>query len=123
MAKNTIRKLVSNYLLHSPDTPRDRVPPSALNKYPVRMEFEIEPNSVMKLDDDISVAMQKLERMNEIIDSLPGYDCGSCGSPTCRAFAEDIVLGYANEMECIHKLKDRLQNMAEQMVELAQTKR
>ena len=123
VAKNTIRKLVSNSLLRSPDTPRDRVPPSTLNKYPVRMEFEIEPHSVMKLDDDITVAMQKMQRMNEIIDSLPGYDCGSCGSPTCRAFAEDIVLGYASEMECIHKLKDRLQNMAEQMVELAQTKR
>ena len=42
---------------------------------------------------------------------------------TSRPSISDIVLGYASEMECIHKLKDRLQNMAEQMVELAQTKR
>ncbi len=123
VAKNTIRKLVSNALARSPDTPQARVEPSLLNKYPVRMEQEIEPHSVMKLDDDITVAMEKMQRMNEILDSLPGYDCGSCGSPTCRAFAEDIVLGFASEMECIHKLKDKLQNMAEQMVELAQTKR
>ncbi len=123
VAKNTIRKLVSTTLARSGDTPQTRVEPSVLNKYPLRMEHEIEPHSVMKLDDDISAAMEKLERMNKIIDSLPGYDCGSCGSPTCRAFAEDIVLGYASEMECIHKLKDKLQNMAEQMVELAQTKR
>ena len=123
VAKNTIRKLVNNTLARSDKTPQASVEASVLNKYPVRMEHEIEPNSAMTLDGDISAAMRKLERMNEIIASLPGYDCGSCGSPTCRAFAEDIVLGYANEMECIHKLKDRLQNMAEQMVELAQTKR
>ena len=123
VAKNTIRKLVANTLERCKDTPQARVGASVLNKYHVRMEHEIEPNSVMKLDDDLSAAMEKLERMNGIIASLPGYDCGSCGSPTCRAFAEDIVLGYANEMECIHKLKDKLQNMAEQMVELAQTKR
>ena len=51
------------------------------------------------------------------------HDCGSCGSPTCRTFAEDIVCGYCNEMFCIHKLKDRLKVMAQQMVELAQMKR
>ena len=94
-----------------------------MDKYPLRLDTPITPNPAMKLDEDISVAMQKMQRMNEIIESLPGYDCGSCGSPTCRAFAEDIVLGYANEMECIHKLKDQLKTMAEQMVKLAQTKR
>ena len=50
-------------------------------------------------------------------------DCGSCGSPTCRTFAEDIVRGYAGEMDCIHILRDKLKVMAQQMVELAQTKR
>ena len=67
--------------------------------------------------------MEKLNRMNAILATLPGYDCGSCGSPTCRSFAEDIVLGYANEMECIHLLRDKLQAMAEQMVEVAQIRR
>ena len=94
-----------------------------MNKYALKMDKPLEPNSVMKLDDDFSVAMQKMQRMNEIIAELPGYDCGSCGSPTCRCFAEDIVLGFANEMECIHKMRDKLQTMAEQMVELAQTRR
>ena len=67
--------------------------------------------------------MQKMERINPIGEELPGYDCGSCGSPTCRTFAEDIVGGFCGEMDCIHKLKDQLKVMAQQMVELAQTKR
>ena len=123
VAKNTIRKLVSTALSKNPATPRESVPVSLMNKYPLRLDMPIDANSAMKLDDNIAVAMQKLQRVDELTAQLPGYDCGSCGSPTCRAFAEDIVLGFANEMECIHRLKDKLQTMAEQMVELAQTKR
>ena len=58
-----------------------------------------------------------------IVRRLPGYDCGSCGSPTCRTFAEDIVRGYCNEMDCIHILKEQLKVMAQKMVELAKTTR
>ena len=123
VAKNSIRKLVAVTKAKNAETPAQSVPASLMNKYHLWLDVPIEPNSAMKLDENIAVAMQKLQRMNEIIAELPGYDCGSCGSPTCRAFAEDIVLGYASEMECIHKLKDKLRNMAEQMVELAQTKR
>ena len=84
---------------------------------------QISPNSVMRLDDDIVDAMRKLEQLEEIVRSLPGYDCGSCGSPTCRTFAEDIVRGYCNKMDCIHVLKDQLKIMAQKMVELAKTTR
>ena len=123
VAKNSIRKLVEAAHRHSDATPQQSVSAADLNKYPMRLDVPIIANSVMKLDDDLTMAMQKLQRVNEIIADLPGYDCGSCGSPTCRAFAEDIVLGFANEMECIHKMRDKLQTMAEQMVELAQTRR
>ena len=83
----------------------------------------IEPNTVMKLDDDIVAAMRKLDRINDILLKLPGYDCGSCGSPTCRTFAEDIVRGQCTEMDCIHILKDRIKTMAEEMLTLAQNQR
>ena len=42
---------------------------------------------------------------------------------TCAIAAEDIGREYCSEMDCIHKLKDKLKVMAQQMVELAQTKR
>ena len=69
----------------------------------------------MRLDDDIVEAMRKIEQMEEITARLPGYDCGSCGSPTCKTFAEDIVRGFATELDCIHILKERLKVMAQQM--------
>ena len=120
VAKNAIRKLSRSCVK---EHPTENVPASLMTKYPLYFDTPIEPNSVMKLDENLVVAMQKMERMNAILDNLPGYDCGSCGSPTCRTFAEDIVRGYCGEMDCIHKLKDQLKVMAEKMVELAQTKR
>lgn len=120
VARGAIRTLLRNCDITHPD---EKVNVSYLNKYNLLGDKHITANSAMKLDDDIVEAMRKIEQMENIVSRLPGYDCGSCGSPTCRTFAEDIVRGYCNEMDCIHILKDRLKVMAQQMVELAKTTR
>lgn len=120
VARGAIRTLLRNCDITHPD---EKVNVSYLNKYNLLGDKHITANSAMKLDDDIVEAMRKIEQMEEIMRRLPGYDCGSCGSPTCRTFAEDIVRGYCNEMDCIHVLKDRLKVMAQQMVELAKASR
>ena len=38
--------------------------------------------------------------IEEITEKLPKIDCGSCGAPTCMAFAEDIVKGETTADEC-----------------------
>ena len=73
---------------------------------------------IMKLDDDFGKAMKKLEDLEKINDELPGLDCGACGAPSCRALAEDIVRGIANETDCIFKLRERVRDLAEKMMEL-----
>lgn len=120
VARGAIRALMHGCDITHPD---EKVKVSYLTKYHLLGDKHITANSAMKLDDDIVEAMRKMEQMEEIVNRLPGYDCGSCGSPTCRTFAEDIVRGYATEMDCIHILKDRLKVMAQQMVELAKTTR
>ncbi len=120
IARNAIRSLMKGCDIRHPD---EVVKTSYLTKYPLQSTKKITPNSVMKLDDDIAEAMRKMEQMEEIEKSLPGYDCGSCGSPTCRTFAEDIVRGHASKMDCIHILKDQLKIMAQKMVQLAKTTR
>lgn len=60
------------------------------------------------LDEDISVAMDKLRQIEVLYESMPKLDCGSCGSPTCMTLAEDIVKGYARETECIFKLREKV---------------
>lgn len=120
VARNSIRRLVEGNMSLHPDL---KVDVSLLTKYPLYSPDAILPNSAMKLDDDIVEAMRKMERIEAIYKRLPGYDCGSCGSPTCHTFAEDIVQGFAREMDCIHIMKEQLKIMAQQMVNLAQTTR
>ncbi len=120
VARNAIRALMKGSDMTHPD---EKVNASYLNKYAVQTDKPVSPNSVMRLDEDIVEAMRKMEQMEEIVKTLPGYDCGSCGSPTCMTFAEDIVRGYCNKMDCIHILKDQLKIMAQKMVELAKTTR
>lgn len=73
---------------------------------------------VMKLDTDFAKAMKKLEELEIINNGLPGLDCGACGAPSCRALAEDIVRGNANETDCIFKLREKVRDLASQMIEL-----
>lgn len=74
---------------------------------------------MMQLDDDIMEAMKKFERMEEVLNSLPGLDCGACGAPSCQALAEDIVQGKATEIDCIYRLRASVKKLAQGMLELA----
>lgn len=78
----------------------------------------IEYKPVMKLDADMEKAMKKLEELEKINSELPGLDCGACGAPSCRALAEDIVRGIANETDCIFKLREKVRDLAAQMMDL-----
>ena len=77
------------------------------------------PRPMMQLDDDIMEAMKKFERMEEVLNSLPGLDCGACGAPSCQCLAEDIVQGKATEIDCIFKLRASVKKLAQGMLELA----
>jgi len=89
----------------------------------LRMTQEIEPNNSMQLEGTMKQRIAMAERIDELEKSLPGLDCGSCGSPTCRALAWDIAHGYANELNCIFKLNDRISSLAAEMVTLGASTR
>lgn len=80
----------------------------------------VEPRSMLAMDSDIAAAMRKIEAMEAVLVRLPGLDCGSCGSPSCKALAEDIVQGRASETDCVFRLRERVKTLAEEMVDLAQ---
>ena len=46
---------------------------------------------ISRLSDSIAESMRMMADIQNIKASLPGIDCGACGSPSCRAFAEDVV--------------------------------
>jgi hypothetical protein len=53
------------------------------------------------LDKDISKAIEKRKRIQEVHEGLPQINCGACGAPTCLSFAEDVVLGRAQFEGCV----------------------
>lgn len=61
----------------------------------------IDERSMLKLDDDMESAIKKMNRIKKVNSYLPGIDCAACGSPSCKALAEDVVQGRANTSDCI----------------------
>ena len=82
------------------------IPP--LMKWDENLEFA----PVLKLSDDLGEAMRMMSEIDQIESGLPGLDCGSCGAPTCRAFAEDVVRGLSRKSGCIFVMKEQIQSMA-----------
>ena len=78
----------------------------------VRRDKELQYLPTFVLDQDREMAISKQLRIQELESHLPGLHCGSCGAPSCRAFAEDVVLGRASEDDCIFKVRERMRSMA-----------
>ncbi len=117
VAKNRNRRLANAF--PRTDLERDAHVQEYVNSPIIRYSRPFEPRSIMKLSDDVNEAMRMMDRMEAIVKNLPGLDCGSCGSPSCRTLAEDIVRGQAVEMDCIFKLRDKLRILAQEMADLA----
>ena len=79
---------------------------------------ELEYTPVMKLSDDLEEAITMMDEIEALRTRLPGIDCGSCGSPTCKAFAEDVVKGKVNESDCIFILKQKVKSAAAALSQL-----
>ena len=79
---------------------------------------ELEFSNVLTLSDDIGRAMQMMVEIDGVEQSLPGLDCGACGAPTCRAFAEDVVRGNCRKEDCIFNLRKEIQRFADTIAKL-----
>ena len=87
---------LKRYLPVSPNRPDDKeIPASYL------FEGSVEYDASFSLSSDRNEAMRMMSDIQNITKSLPGLDCGSCGAPTCMAFAEDIVKNETNADECV----------------------
>lgn len=73
---------------------------------------EVEFVPVFRLGSTTLESMEMMQKIDELTEQLPGLDCGSCGAPTCRALAEDIVRGVATQRDCIHLLKKYLHQIS-----------
>ncbi len=59
---------------------------------------------IARLSGSMAESMRMMADIQSLRETLPGIDCGSCGAPNCRAFAEDVVKGNADINDCLIKL-------------------
>ena len=115
VAKSRINTLCSE--LRKESIAKEKIK-SVINEGTTKSHQKITPVEALKLDDNVVKAMRMMEEIEEIVARLPGLDCGSCGSPSCHALAEDIVRGLADEMDCIFLLKEKVRYLADEMEDL-----
>lgn len=70
---------------------------------PDSIQFDTFPvyKPISRLSDSISESMRMMGEIQKLRKELPCIDCGSCGAPNCRAFAEDVVKKEANLEDCL----------------------
>ncbi len=107
-AKMRLKDLMGNLPPSAPPAARAREEVTAILRSTEKPEFL----PTFQLDPNRRKAMEKLLAIQQLEERLPGLRCGSCGAPSCRAFAEDVVMGRASVDDCIFKVRARMQHMA-----------
>ncbi len=63
------------------------------------------------LNADRMLSFRMMSEIERIRNLLPGMDCGSCGAPTCRAHAEDVVRGESKLDDCVIRMRELLREL------------
>ena len=74
---------------------------------------------VFRLGNNMMESFSRLNQVERLMKKFPGLDCGSCGAPTCKALAEDIVRGEAREEDCVYYLRESLHKLSCEVSHLA----
>ena len=109
VTQSRVYRLLKN-LPPANDIPKEALPLDILD-WTEALEYA----PIFQLDGDLTTAVQKMRRLEEIVKTLPGLDCGSCGAPNCRALAEDIVRGESSEHACFFILKNKINRMYQEI--------
>ena len=63
---------------------------------------------IQRLSENFAESLRMMSDIQKLRDVLPGIDCGACGAPTCRAFAEDVIRGNVHRDGCPVEKSKRL---------------
>jgi iron only hydrogenase large subunit-like protein len=79
---------------------------------------KLQPRPLRPLNHDLSAAIQKRKEKEELLEILPKIDCGACGSPSCSAFAEDVVKGEVSLYDCVFMLPEKFKNLSQELASI-----
>lgn len=76
---------------------------------------ELEYIPVMELGGTRQENFERYGKLQGLIKSLPGIDCGRCGAPSCESFAEDVVKSNAEIRDCVVVFREQMENVFKMM--------
>ena len=82
----------------------------------IRWTTGVQYEPVFRLGNNMMESFSRLNQVERLMKKFPGL---ACGAPTCKALAEDIVRGDANETDCVYYLRENLHKLSEEVAVLA----
>ena len=83
-------------------------------RYPTEefsLKGPVKPRPVKGNVGDLKERVRIVKEAEAILGALPGFDCGLCGAPTCKALASDISVQDARDTDCVFVSGDRLDDL------------
>ena len=100
LAEHNLRKLIRNYGMEK------RVKQEYVKKlYEEGWFFTdkwIDHKEAQASPETIAERIKRADKVEELLKMLPRAECGMCGSPSCRTFAEDVVEGKMPLENCLY---------------------
>jgi hypothetical protein len=100
LAEHNLRKMIGNYGLEK------RVKSDYVKKlYEAGWFFTdkwIDHEEDQTSPSAIAEGIEKANSVEELLRQLPQSECGMCGSPNCRTFAEDVIDGRMPLENCLY---------------------
>lgn len=69
---------------------------------------------IQRLSENFGESLRMMSDIQKLRSELPGIDCGACGAPTCRAFAEDVIRGNAQRNGCVVEKSKKMDEQTQQ---------
>ena len=69
---------------------------------------------IQRLSENFGESLRMMSDIQKLRAELPGIDCGACGAPTCRAFAEDVIRGNAQRNGCVVEKSKKMDEQTQQ---------
>lgn len=71
----------------------------------------IKPRQIKREMDDLKKRIARIKEAEAILTTLPGLNCGLCGTPSCRILAKDIASGEGKKTDCVFFSRDRIEKL------------
>lgn len=77
------------------------------------LKGRVRPRTTANYIGDLKERVKRVKTEEAVMKTLPGLNCGLCGTPDCKTFAKDVARGAARQEECVLLSDERMRQLRE----------